>query len=288
MTRTVPGALDEAFAHCAAVVRSHYENFPVGSTLAPKALRPHLHSVYAFARGADDFADEAAYEGTRLAQLDQWEERLDRCLRGDADHPVFVALAETIRVHALPDRPFRDLLDAFRQDCRVRRYADWDAVLDYCRRSADPVGRIVLHLYGYRDAALTAPSDAICTGLQLTNFWQDVAVDLAKDRIYLPQAELARHGVTEADLARACAGPGVRALILDVVARTRGFFERGRPLLKEVRGRLGFELRAVHCGGLAILDRIERAGGDVLRSRPVLGTGARAGIVLRAAAGTVA
>jgi phytoene synthase len=285
MSAAAPPSLAEAFEHCARVVRAHYENFPVGSTLAPKALRPHLHSVYAFARGADDFADEAAYEGRRLALLDEWEDRLDRCLRGNADHPVFVALAETIRVHALPDRPFRDLLDAFRQDCRVRRYADWEALLDYCRRSADPVGRIVLRLYGYRDEALVAPSDAICTGLQLTNFWQDVAVDLAKDRIYLPQTELTKHRVSEADLAQPVAGPGVRALILDVVARTRGFFERGRPLLREVGGRLGFELRAVHCGGLAILDRIECLGGDVLGSRPVLGTGARAGIVLRAALG---
>jgi len=279
-----PG-IDEAFAHCAQVARSHYENFPVGSLLAPRSLRPHLHSVYAFARGADDFADEAEYRDRRLEEIDRWERLYDGCRRGVAEHPVFVALAETIRRFDLPDAPFRDLLDAFRQDCRVRRYETWDELLDYCRRSANPVGRIVLRLYGHRDERLSEPSDAICTALQLTNFWQDVTVDLAKDRIYLPASDLVLHRVSESDLARADATDGVRALILELSRRTRGFFERGRPLLGAVGGRLGFELRAVWHGGSRVLTRIEEAGGDVLAHRPALGTKDRAAIVWRAAMG---
>lgn len=279
-----PGLVD-AFEHCANVARNHYENFPVGSLLAPRSLRPHLHSVYAFARGADDFADESEFAGRRLEEIDRWERMYERCREGEAEHPVFVALAETIRRFDLPDAPFRDLLDAFRQDCRVRRYETWGDLLDYCRRSANPVGRIVLRLYGHRDERLLEPSDAICTALQLTNFWQDVRVDLAKDRIYLPAADRAIHGVRESDLAEPIAGAGVRALILELTRRTRDCFDRGRPLVESVGGRLGFELRAVWHGGRRILAGIEAAGGDVLAGRPVLGPIDRAGIVWRAAIG---
>lgn len=266
-----PPLLDAAYARCTAIARSHYENFPVASLLAPRRLRPHVHAVYAFARGADDFADEPEHEGKRLERLDAWEGELDRALAGASEDPVHVATADTIRRFDLPDRPFRDLLDAFRQDCRKRRYDRWEELLDYSRRSANPVGRIVLLLFGHRDERLAHLSDAICTALQLTNFWQDVAIDLSRDRIYLPAEDRERHGVTEEALLRGEADEPFRALLGEMVARTRSRFEEGRPLLSEVSGRLRLELRAVFRGGTRILDRIERADYDVFRRRPRLG-----------------
>lgn len=278
-------SLDEAFAHCARVVACHYENFPVGSRLAPKRVRPFLHSIYAFARAADDFADEADHAGHRLERLDAWEEKLDRCLRGEAEHPVFVALGETIRRCELPDRPLRDLLDAFRQDCSVSRYARWADLLDYCRRSANPVGRLVLHVHGYRDEERARLSDSICTGLQLANFWQDVSVDLQKDRIYLPEEDRLRHGVRAEDLLRSPASEGVRRLVVEMAQRTSRCFEEGRALPRRVGGRLGLELRAVWLGGRRILRKIEEASGDVLARRPTLSRSDRARIVLGALLG---
>jgi squalene synthase HpnC len=262
--------LDEAFAYCQAVTRAHYENFPVGSRLVARAMRPYVHSVYAFARGADDYADEAVYAGRRLDLIDAWEERLDRCLEGRADHPVFVALGETIRRFGLPDRHLRALLDAFRQDCRVSRYATWDDLLDYSRRSADPVGRMVLHLFGHRGPELEAWSDRLCTALQLTNFWQDVAVDWAKDRVYLPRTDMARWRVSEDDLRQGRVHQGFAGLMGEMVGRTRDLYHESRPLLGAVRGGLGVELRLVWLGGRSILDRIEGAGYDVFRRRPRL------------------
>jgi len=261
---------DEAYAYCAAVARAHYENFPVASRIVPRGLRPHVCAIYAFARAADDFADEAAHDGRRLEQLDRWEAHLDRCLAGGADHPVFVALGDTIGRFELPAQLFRDLLDAFRQDCRTRRYASWDDLVDYCRRSANPVGRLVLRLFGHGDEDRARWSDAICTGLQLTNFWQDVAVDLRKDRIYIPAEDRQRFGVTEEDLRSGRLHEGLRALLLTLIGRTRRCFEEGRPLLGEVGGRLGLEVRLTWLGGNRILDRIERAGCDVFRARPTL------------------
>jgi hydroxysqualene synthase len=276
-------SLDEAFEYCEAVARAHYENFPVGSRLVPRQLRPYVWSVYAFARQADDFADEAAHAGRRLEKLAGWEARLDRCLDGRPDHPVFVALGETIRRFELPDRLFRDLLDAFRQDCRVSRYENWDRLLDYSRRSAEPVGRLVLLLFGHRDEELARYSDAICSGLQLTNFWQDVALDLAKNRIYLPAEDRRRWGVKEEDLAAGRVHDGMRALMQEMVDRTRRHFAPGRPLLRRVGGRLGLELRWVWFGGHRILRRIERAQGDVFRRRPVLSRADHVWLGLRAA-----
>lgn len=265
--------IESAYAHCAAITRGHYENFPVASRLIPSRLRPDVCSIYAFARTADDFADETEHEGGRLELLDEWERRLDGCLGGAAEHPVFIALGETIRRHELPDRWLRDLLDAFRQDCTVTRYATWRDLLDYCRRSANPVGRLVLHLFGYRDERRQAWSDSICTALQLTNFWQDVAVDLRKDRIYLPAEDRTRHGVSEDDLHAARAHDGFRALLREMIERTREEFGRGRPLLAGVRGRLAWELRCVWLGGMRILDKIEAVGCDVFRRRPTLSRG---------------
>jgi len=267
---------EEAYAYCAAVARAHYENFPIASLAIPRRLRPHVCAIYAFARAADDFADEAAHDGRRLEQLDRWEAHLDRCLERKADHPVFMALGETIATFDLPPALLRDLLDAFRQDCRVRRYGSWDELLDYCRRSANPVGRLVLGLFGLADDERARFSDAICTGLQLTNFWQDVAVDLRNDRIYLPVEDRQRFGVTEEDLRSGRLHEGFRALLLEMIGRTRRCFEEGRPLLGKLRGRLGLEIRLTWLGGNRILDRIERAGCDVFRARPDLTLGDKA------------
>ncbi len=276
---------DEAFAYCEAVTRAHEENFPVASRLVPRRIRPHICAIYAFARLADDMADEGGDPASRLRELDRWEARLDECLEGSADHPVFVALGETVRKFELPDRLLRDLLDAFRQDCRVSRYARWEDLLDYCRRSANPVGRLVLLLFGRGDEAQARHADAICTSLQLTNFWQDLAIDVRKDRIYLPAEDRSRFGVTEDDLRAGRLHDGLRGLLEEVVSRTRRRFEDGRPLLREVGGRFGLELRMVWLGGRRILDRIEAGGFDVFRRRPRLTTRDRIGIAGRAVLG---
>jgi len=275
MTKSTQGArsadgLRAAYAHCERLARSHYENFPVASRLAPARLRPHVWAVYAFARTADDFADEARFEGKRLELLDDWEARLDACLEGRAEHPIFVALADTVRTFELPDRLLRDLLDAFRQDCTVTRYPDWTGLLDYCRRSANPVGRMVLHLFGYRDEERAVWSDAICTALQLTNFWQDVAIDGQKGRIYIPGEDRERHGVTEEEVLSGRMGPGFRGLLAELVERTRERFRAGSPLLHSVRGRLSLELRCVWLGGMRILERLEAGGFDPFHHRPTL------------------
>lgn len=262
--------LGAAFEHCERLARSHYENFPVASRLVPSRLRPYVWSVYAFARIADDYADEPEYEGRRLELLEQWEAGLDRCLAGRPDHPVFVALGETISRFDLPDRLLRDLLDAFRQDCTVSRYESWDDLLDYCRRSANPVGRLMLLLFGHHDEPRCEWSDAICTALQLTNFWQDVAIDRARGRVYLPARERRRHGVSEESLAAGRVDDPFRALLRDVIARTRELFETGRPLPSSVGGRLGLELRFVWLGGVRILDKIEEVDYDVFGRRPAL------------------
>ncbi|HMY76522.1 MAG TPA: squalene synthase HpnC, partial [Blastocatellia bacterium] len=193
-------SLEAAYAYCRQMAESHYENFPVGSVLIPSQLRKHVYSIYAFARTADDFADEGyetsgLTETQRLAALDDWQQKLDRCFAGDADHPVFIALAATVKDLNLPKKLLADLLSAFKQDVTKRRYADFDEVLDYCTRSANPVGRLILLLFGYRDERLHQLSDHICTALQLANFWQDVAVDIQKDRVYLPEDDMARFGV---------------------------------------------------------------------------------------------
>jgi len=262
----------EGFAYCERLARSHYENFPVGSLLVPKNRRPHFYSIYAFARTADDFADEAygtaITPAERLAALDDWGRQLEDCYRGEARHPVFAALRETVAELGLPPEPFRDLISAFRQDVVKRRYADFAEVLDYCARSANPVGRLILLLYGHRDARRHELSDAICTGLQLANFWQDVAVDLGKDRVYLPQDEMARFGYGEEDLCARRHTAAYAALLRFQVERTREFFARGRALPRLLGGRLALELRLIWQGGVRILERIEEGGYDTLNRRP--------------------
>ena len=271
----------EAFAFCEARVRAHYENFPVG-LLVPRAKRGYVHALYAYARAADDFADEPMYEGLRAEKLDQWEARLHAAYEGRADDPIFIALAETVRALDVPKALLLDLLSAFRQDTVKPRYETWDELLDYCRRSADPVGRLVLLVFGYGDPELDALSDRICTALQLANHWQDLAIDLARGRIYAPRALMDAHGVKEWDLNAGRVGPEFVALMKDLVGRTRALFTAGRPLCDRVGRDLRFELRLTWLGGWTILDGIERAGYDVFRRRPRHGLAAKMGLAWRA------
>jgi hydroxysqualene synthase len=279
--RSAP-SLREAQRFCADLTRRHYENFPVASILIPARIRSAVQAIYAFARIADDFADEPAHEGRRLERLDEWRNMLDECFHGRAIHPVFVALGDAVRRHALPPEPFRDLLEAFRTDVTCRRHEDFASLLRYCRLSANPVGRLILHLFGHDDPVLVGRSNAFCTALQLANHWQDVAIDLAKDRIYLPADEREACGVTEDDLRAGRVTDGFRRLMLDQIARVRILFSTARPLCDAVGGRLRWELRLTWLGGMRVLDRIEAAGCDVFGRRPKLGARDAAGILRRA------
>ncbi|NEX62844.1 squalene synthase HpnC [Noviherbaspirillum galbum] len=252
----------------------HYENFPVASILLPARLRPAVHAIYAFARSADDIADEGdALPSERLAALQSYEAELECITAGAAPAlPVFRRLAQVIRGHALPLQPFHDLLSAFRQDVVTTRYATFDELLDYCRRSADPVGRLMLHLYEAVDARALEEADAICTALQLINFWQDVAIDWRKERVYLPQEDLARFGVAEDQIAKGIVDDAWRSLMSFELARARTLMQSGAGLPLRLPGRIGWELRLIVQGGLRIIERIEQADHDVFRRRPVLGT----------------
>jgi phytoene synthase len=267
-------SVDRAYDYCERLTRSHYENFPVGSVLVPKPLRKHFYSIYAFARAADDFADEGYAENyteqDRLALLEEWRRMLISSDASPASHPVFVALAETRSQYNLPITLFEDLLSAFMQDVTKTRYQSFDELLDYCRRSANPIGRLILMLFGHRDEQFHKWSDDICTALQLANHWQDVQIDLAKDRIYLPAEDLARFRISYDDLCASRADNSFKQLMKYEVARARALFARGKPLCLAAKGRLGLELRAVWLGGSRILDRIEAADYDVFTRRPVI------------------
>jgi squalene synthase HpnC len=251
----------------------HYENFPVASFLLPKRLVPAVEAIYAFARSADDIADEGdALPAERLAALAHYENEIaaiGRCER--RDDPLFARLAAVIAQYRLPLQPFQDLLSAFKQDVAIKRYADFAALLDYCRRSANPVGLLMLKLYGAARSANVRDSDAICSALQLINFLQDVAIDREKDRIYLPGDDLLRFGVDPAQLARWQADAAWRALMKFEVDRARALMLSGAPLVLRLPGRIGWELRLVVQGGLRILEAIERVDYDVLTRRPKLG-----------------
>jgi squalene synthase HpnC len=251
----------------------HYENFPVASALLPRRLVPAVEAIYAFARSADDLADEGdAAPEARLAALAAYEAALDAIARGEPQSdPMFAKLAAVVGQYRLSLQPMRDLLSAFKQDVVTHRYADYAALLDYCRRSANPVGRLMLALYGAANEQALAESDAICTALQLINFWQDVAIDHAKGRIYLPQEDLARHGVTLDAIGRGEDGPAWRALMAFEVERARALMQSGARLPARLPGRIGWELRLVVQGGLRILDAIERVDYDVFHRRPQLG-----------------
>jgi squalene synthase HpnC len=271
---TAAAHVDAAYAACARIARTHDENFPIGSFLLPRRLRRDLAAVYAFARGGDDLADEGDVAG-RLARLAGYEQRLLACAAdpGSVDDPIFLALGHTIARHQLPVQPFRDLLVAFRRDANgdTRVMPTFADLLEYCRCSANPVGRIVLGLFGHHDAERQARSDEICTALQLTNCWQDVAGDLERGRVYLPQEDLDRFPDSRDALVARHLTPEFAALMRFEVARARAWFARGLALADMVRGRLRREVRLFAHGGLAVLARIEAAGYDVFTSRPTLG-----------------
>jgi squalene synthase HpnC/squalene synthase HpnD len=248
----------------------HYENFNVVSWLLPKRLHQHFYNLYAYCRWSDDLGDEIPDRQRALELLDAWEDELHLCYMAESgpSHPVLIALRETIRAKDIPQKPFSDLLRAFRHDQRVQRYATWDGVLDYCVYSANPVGRLVLYLCGYRDAERQKLSDYTCTALQLANFWQDVSRDLEKGRIYIPLDALAEHGLTEADIVERRFSPRYVSLMKDLIARTRSLFAAGMPLVASVDGLIRVDMEMFSRGGLAILDAIELSGHDTLNHRP--------------------
>lgn len=250
----------------------HYENFPVASILMPRRLRRAVEIIYHFARQADDFADENdAPDAERLSRLDGFRAELKRIENGETpDTPLFRDLRDIIAAHELPLQPFCDLLDAFSQDVVKKRYANFEELQDYCRRSANPVGQILLHLYDEATPVNLAYSDAICTALQLINFWQDVAKDWAIGRVYLPQDELAEFGVSETHIARAQVDPQWQALMQFQIARARALMLKGKPLGSILGGRIGLEMRLIIAGGLRILDKLESAHYDMFTQRPVL------------------
>jgi phytoene synthase len=283
--------IDDAYAACERIARQHYENFPVASLLLPAAMRPHIAAIYAFARAADDFADEGNHTpAERLSLLDDWAARLratavsspgsspgpqpparNPLALGPSPDFIFLALGNTIRSCSLPVGLFEDLLSAFRQDVGTKRYATWAEVMDYCRRSANPVGRLVLGVAGHADARLDRASDAVCTALQLTNFWQDLDRDWQKGRLYVPREEYERFGARLEDLDARVMSPAWREALAETTARTRRLFEEGRAVCDGLGGRLRYELRLTWLGGMRILDRLERSGFDVFTARPTLG-----------------
>ena len=250
----------------------HYENFPVASVLLPPALREPVAAIYVFARSADDFADEGELPPEeRLRRLDAYKAELDAIEAGrPTTHPVFLRLRPVIAAHGLPLPLFRDLLDAFSQDVAKTRYASYAELIDYCRRSADPVGRLLLHLFKAATPENLRRSDCVCSALQLINHWQDVAIDWAKPRVYLPQEDLDRFGVTDAQIAAGLCDERWRELMRFQVDRARALMLAGAPLGRDLPGRMGLEIRAIVAGGLRILDKIEAVDYDIFRRRPVL------------------
>jgi squalene synthase HpnC len=283
-------SLADAYARCTQLAREHYENFPV-ARLIPRHLRPHVSAVYAFARTADDLADEGygasgPGEAERLAALQAMDEALHAIASGhQPDHPdtwIFIALADTIRRFDIPIQLFHDLLSAFSQDVTVRHYASHAELLDYCRRSANPIGRLVLLLHGHRHESWFAWSDAICTGLQLANFWQDVSVDWRKDqRVYVPREDQARHGVTPAMFDAASTPPALRTCLKEQVDRARALFAEGRPLAGALPFPLSWEIRLTWLGGSTILDKIEALDYDTVATRPVINSFDKGRLLLR-------
>ncbi len=251
----------------------HYENFNVVSWLLPKELHQHFYNLYAYCRWADDLGDEVPETQRALELLAWWELELEGCYEGRPSHPVFIALRETIVAKEIPKQPFADLLKAFRQDQTVKRYPTWDAVLNYCVYSANPVGRLVLYLCGYGDEPRQRLSDATCTALQLANFWQDVSRDLEKGRIYIPLDAATAHGLTEADIVERRFDARYIDLMKDLIARARALFADGLLLTKMVDARLSVDLEMFSRGGIAVLDAIEASGYNTLHHRPAIGKG---------------
>src|SRR5256714_8866408 len=262
--------LAEAQLYCARLARTHYENFSVATWFLPKRLRQHFFNIYAYCRISDDLGDEVGDTAASLVLLDEWQRELDSCYQGAPKHPVFVALSETVRQFDIPKHEFSDLLTAFRQDQTVTRFETFNDVLGYCHYSANPVGHLVLYLCGYRDAERQQFSDYTCTALQLANFWQDVSVDYAKGRIYLPLEDLRRFGVTESEIAQRRFSAAFGELMRFEVERAREWFQRGRALIAMVERELAIDIELFTRGGEEILNCIERRDFDVLRPRAVL------------------
>ncbi|MCC6367767.1 MAG: squalene synthase HpnC [Bryobacterales bacterium] len=272
---------EEAAQYTRWLATHHYENFHVVSFLLPKRLHQDFFNVYSFCRWADDLGDEMEDPEESLRLLEWWREELEDMYAGKAAHPVFVALASTVKAHDLPISPFSDLITAFVQDQNVNRYQRWEDLFGYCRYSANPVGRLVLYLCGYRDEERQQLSDATCTALQLANFWQDVTVDLEKDRVYIPLEVMQRHGYTVAELYARRYTPEFRKVMMEIVARTRELFLQGLPLPKLVDRRLAVDVELFSQGGLKVLEKIEQLDYNVLAHRPVISKTERAGLLLK-------
>ncbi len=278
-------SLEEARAYCRRLARTHYENFSVATWFLPKRFQQHFYNVYAYCRISDDLGDEVGDHALALRLLDEWEAELEACYSGSPRHPVFVALAETVRACNIPQHEFSDLLKAFRQDQFTPRYETFEDLLGYCRYSANPVGHIVLYVCGYSDAERQKLSDFTCTALQLANFWQDVIADYAKGRIYLPLEDLRRYGVSEEDIAQCRATPEFLEMMRFEVERARDWFRQGLPLVKMVDRELSIDIELFTRGGQEILNAIERQGFNVLRRRPVISKPRKLALVARAALG---
>ena len=276
----------QAFLFCEHLARTHYENFPVASLLVPRQKRRYVYAIYAFARIADDFADEAGLTlAERIDSLTEWEEQLTDMYRGHAHHPVFVALRETVDRFAIPIDLFQNLLGAFRSDVTTHRYESFEDVLAYCNNSANPIGRLLLLLFNYRSDTTMDLSDHICTALQLANFWQDVSVDLEKDRVYIPMEDIREFTYSESELFGRQFSQAFKDLMCYQIDRTRQMFNDGKPLLNEVGSDLRTELRLTWHGGVRILDKIERMDYNVLAHRPALTLGDKTAMFLSAITG---
>lgn len=274
-------SLEEAEAFCRELAKTHYENFTVCSFLVPANKRQHLYNIYAFCRWSDDLGDELAHPQESLQALLRWREELDACYEGKARHPVFIALRVTIARFAIPKKPFADLIEAFTLDQTQPRWPTFEDLLSYCERSANPVGRLFLYLFDIRDPERQKLADFTCTALQLTNFWQDISIDLDKGRIYLPLEDMERFGIGEDDLRAQRCDQRFQELMKFEVNRTREFFQKGRELISVIPNRLRIDVSLFSLGGEKILDRIEKARFDVFQHRPKLSRWDKACLILR-------
>ncbi len=268
MNHLIPKDLEPAYHQCQKLAFSHYENFPVASLLLPKESRPHIAALYAFARTADDFADEETFKGRRLPELNRWEKELKVAVKGKKAPAILLAFANTLNRFQIPLSLPLNLLKAYRMDLAIKRYSSWKDLLFYCRHSANPVGRMVLYISGIRDEKLHGYSDFICTGLQLINFWQDSSIDLKRNRVYYPKQELKKAGVVEKDLLALKNSSQVRQLVKSALEYTENYYHQGFPLLGSVSGRLHLELKATYLGGKGILNKIKAMDYNVIQNRP--------------------
>lgn len=287
MKYPIPKNLELAYEHCQKLALSHYENFPVASLLLPKESRPHVAALYAFARTADDFADEEAFEGKRLLELNRWEKGLKTAAMGKKASAVLQAFANTLKTFQIPISLPLNLLKAYRMDLTIKRYTSWKDLLFYCRHSANPIGRMVLFISGIRDEKLHYYSDFICSGLQLINFWQDTSIDLKRNRIYYPKQELRKVGIAEKELLTFKDSPQIRQLVKNALEYTENYYRQGFPLLGSVSGRLRLELKATYLGGQGILNKIKAIDYNVLQNRPSLSAMDKFSLLLKALFGRV-